>query len=358
MTSPPNPSHEARKADHIRIVLHEDVEPPGPGTGLAAWRLEHQALPELDLDEVEPATTLLGRPLRMPVLISCMTGGVAEGGVLNRRLARAAQRAGVALGVGSQRAALDDPALAETFRVRDLAPDVPVLANLGAAQLRDRGAAARCRRAVAMCGADALVIHANPLQEALQPEGTPGFAGMVERIGDVAAALEVPVIVKEVGHGLSAGVARALADAGVTGLDTAGAGGTSWSEVERHRIADPVLRQAALAFRDWGIPTAESLLACRDALPGGLVIASGGVRTGVDVALCLALGADAAGIAAPLMRAAAAGDDPLDHALRVVHAELRIAMFCAGARTPADLRGAARWSGAAPVPPPVPTPGR
>ncbi len=334
----PLDGHARRKDDHIRIVLEEDVE-RGVTTGLERWRFTHQALPELDLAEVDAGTTFLGRRLSAPLLVSCMTGGAPRGGQLNRRLARAAQQAGVALGVGSQRAALDQPDLEDTFRVRDLAPDVPVQANHGAAQLADRGALARCRRAVRMVEADALVVHANPLQEALQPEGTARFAGLVARIGEVAAALEVPVIVKEVGWGISADVARALAAAGVAGLDCAGAGGTSWSEVERHRIADPALRRAASAFAGWGIPTVESLLACRAELPGGLVIASGGLRTGVDVAKCIALGADLAAVAAPLLRAAAEGHDALALRLRALVAEIRISMFCVGARTLRDLRG-------------------
>jgi isopentenyl-diphosphate delta-isomerase len=267
-----------------------------------------------------------------------MTGGFDGGGELNRRLAEAAQAAGLAVGVGSQRAALDDRTLAATFSVRSLAPDVPLLANLGASELRGPGALARCRRAVAMVEADALVIHLNPLQEALQPEGGTRFAGLADAIAELASALETPVIVKEVGWGLAENVARMLAEAGVAGIDVAGAGGTSWSEVERHRIADPVMREVAASFRDWGIPTADAVPAARRGFPDGLLIASGGLRSGIDAAKCLALGADAAAFAAPLLRAADAGRGALDDELRRLRTELRLAMFCVGAATVGELR--------------------
>lgn len=330
--------HSRRKADHIRIALEEDVSFGELTTGLEHYRLVHQALPELDLADVDTRSEFLGRPLAAPLVISCMTGGAERGTQINRRLARAAQAAGVAMGVGSQRAALDDPALAESFRVRELAPDVPLMANLGVSQLREPGALARCRLAVEMIAADALVLHTNPLQEALQPEGTPHFAGLIDLIGEVAATVGVPVLVKEVGWGIAEGIARALADAGVAGIDVAGAGGTSWSEVERHRIADPVMRRVAATFREWGIPTAESVVACRRGFPDGLLIASGGLRSGLDVAKCIALGADAAALAAPFLRAAVEGEAGLADELRRILTELRVAMLCVGAGSIAELR--------------------
>jgi isopentenyl-diphosphate delta-isomerase len=327
-----------RKADHLRIVLEEDVAGAGVTTGLEAYRFVHRAFPEIDLADVDTSTRFLDHALGAPLVISCMTGGMERGGEINRRLAEAAQEFRLAMGVGSQRAALEDPDLAATFAVRDVAPDVPLLANIGAAQLGGADAVDLCRRAVAMIAADALVIHTNPLQEALQPEGTAAFAGLLDRIGEVAVALDVPVIVKEVGYGIAEDVARALGERAVAGVDVAGAGGTSWSEVERHRIADPVMARVAGAFRDWGIPTAESVLACRRALPDALVIASGGLRTGVDVAKCIALGADAAAIAAPLLSAAVAGPDVLHDVISALIAELRTAMFCIGTTSVVDLR--------------------
>ncbi len=331
--------HSGRKADHLRIAVEEDVGFGSLTTGLERYRFVHQALPEIDLDEVDTQTVLFGRRLAAPLLVSCMTGGVAKGGLINRILAAAAQHAGVAIGVGSQRAALDDPALEETYQVRELAPDVPLLANLGAAQLAGPQGIERCRAAVRMIEADALVIHVNPLQEALQPEGTARFAGLTERIGEAVAAVDVPVMVKEVGWGVAETTARRLAEVGVAGIDVAGAGGTSWSEVERRRIDDAVMARVAEEFRDWGIPTAESVLACRRGHPEGVIVASGGLRTGLDAAKCLALGADAAGFAAPLLKAAVVSRRAADERIRSIITALRIAMFCVGARTVSDLVG-------------------
>ena len=331
--------HSGRKADHIRIAVEEDVGFGTLTTGLDRYRFVHQALPEIDLDAVDTATTLLGRRLAAPVLISCMTGGVAKGGLINRILAAAAQHAGVAIGVGSQRAALDDPSLEETFQIRELAPDVPLLANLGAAQLAGDDGIERCRAVVRMICADALVIHVNPLQEALQPEGTARFAGLVDRIGEAAATIDVPIIVKEVGWGIAENIARRLAEVGVAGIDVAGSGGTNWGEVERRRMNDPVMVRVAEEFREWGIPTADSVVGCRRGFPDGLIIASGGVRTGLDAAKCLALGADAVGFAAPLLKAAVVSRRAVDERLRGIIEGLRIAMFCIGAATLTDLAG-------------------
>ena len=331
--------HSGRKADHIRIATEEDVGFGSLTNGLDRYRFVHQALPEIDLDAVDTTTTLLGRRLAAPILISCMTGGVAKGGLINRILAAAAQHSGVAMGVGSQRAALDDPALEATFQIRELAPDVPLLANLGAAQLAGPDGLDRCLAVVRMIHADALVIHVNPLQEALQPEGTTRFAGLIDRIGEVAAAIDVPIIIKEVGWGIAENIARRLAEVGVAGIDVAGAGGTNWGEVERRRMDDPVMVRVAGEFREWGIPTADAVVGCRRGFPDGLVIASGGLRTGLDAAKCLALGADAVGFAAPLLKAAVVSRRAVDERLRGIIEGLRIAMFCIGAATLTDLAG-------------------
>lgn len=331
--------HSGRKADHIRIAVEEDVGFASLTNGLDRYRFVHQALPEIDLDAVDTGITLLGRQLAAPILISCMTGGVAKGGLINRILAAAAQHSGVAIGVGSQRAALDDPSLEETFQIRELAPDVPLLANLGAAQLAGPDGIDRCRAVVRMIRADALVIHVNPLQEALQPEGTTRFAGLIDRIGEAAAAIDVPIIIKEVGWGIAENIATRLAEVGVAGIDVAGAGGTNWGEVERRRMNDPVMVRVAAEFREWGIPTADAVLGCRRGFPDGLVIASGGLRTGLDAAKCLALGADAVGFAAPLLKAAVVSRRAVDERLRGIIEGLRIAMFCIGAATVTDLAG-------------------
>lgn len=327
-----------RKQDHLRIALEQDVQFKEVTTGLEKYRFVHQALPELDSASIDLSLELFGKRLRSPIVISAMTGGVAAACDINRNLARAAQETGVALGVGSQRAAIEDPALAFSYQVRDVAPDILLFANLGAVQLNYGYGVSQCRQAVEMIGADALVLHLNPLQEALQPEGNTDFSGLLARIERVCRELEVPVIVKEVGWGISETVARRLASAGVTGIDVAGAGGTSWSEVERHRAWSQRAHNIAASFADWGIPTAESVLAVRRAAPRAKVIASGGIRTGVDVAKAIALGADAAGIATPFLKAAAVSAEAVTEAVSEVAEGLRIAMFCVGAASLGHLK--------------------
>lgn len=330
-------THERRKADHIRINLEEDVQFPNLTTGFERYRLVHQALPELDLTAVDTGVELFGKRLRVPLLISSMTGGTAAAAAINRNLAQAAQARGVAMGLGSQRAGLEQTETAYTFRVRNVAPDILLLANLGAAQLNRGYGLEHCRRAVEMIGADALILHLNPLQEALQADGDWDWRGLLDKIAAVCRGLEVPVVVKEVGWGISEKVARWLADAGVAAIDVAGAGGTSWSAVESHRAATEARRRLALAFADWGIPTAEALLQARRGAPGLPLIASGGMRTGLDAAKALALGATAVGIASPFLKAAAESAEAVAAGIDQFAAELRIAMFCAGAGNVAAL---------------------
>jgi len=329
--------HSQRKLEHLRICLEEDVQSPVLTTGLERYRFVHQALPELNLSQIDTTTLFLGHPLQAPIMIAPMTGGTAAAQAINRHLAIAAQELGLGLGLGSQRAAIEDPALADTYRVRDVAPDIFLAANLGAIQLNHGYAPADCQRAVDMIQADALILHLNPLQESLQGDGNTDFSGLLARIEAVCRALSVPVLVKEVGWGLSEDVARRLAAVGVAGLDVAGAGGTSWSEVEKHRAASEMLRRVAEAFAAWGIPTAESIQMARRGAPGLALVGSGGVRTGVDVAKVIALGADLAGLAAPLLRPATVSAEAVILRLQQLIIELRIAMFCVGARTVADL---------------------
>lgn len=336
MSTPPE--IERRKVDHIRINLEEDVQFPRLTTGLERYRFIHQALPELNLDEIDLSTTLLGKRLRAPLLISSMTGGTEMARTINRNLAQAAQAAGIAMGLGSQRAALENPELASTYQVRDLAPDILLFANLGAVQLNYGYDVDHCRRAVEMVGADALILHLNALQEAVQPGGDGNWKGLLRRIEAVCRALPVPVVVKEVGWGLSERVARQLAEAGVAALDVAGAGGTSWSEVEARRAPTELHRRVASAFADWGLPTAETLLMARRGAPNLPIIASGGLRDGIDVAKCIALGAAAAGMAGPFLKAAAVSTEAVSEAITEIIRVLRIAMFCAGAGSIPELQ--------------------
>jgi len=328
--------HTKRKLEQLRVCLDEDVRSMTT-TGLERYRLIHQALPEMALDEVDTSTIFLGHRLRAPLLISAMTGGAALGQEVNQRLASAAQELGLAMCLGSQRAAIEDPSLLATYQVRQVAPDILLFANLGAVQLNYGYGVAECLRAVESVEANALVLHLNPLQEALQPEGNTNFAGLLGKIAQVCQALPVPVVIKEVGWGISAAVAEELCQAGVAALDLAGAGGTSWSEVERYRSATPAEAEVAEAFADWGIPTAEALVAVRQACPSLPLVASGGIKDGVEVAKCLALGASLAGIAQPLLRSATDSSEAVSGQLQIILRQLRVAMFCAGARTVADL---------------------
>ncbi|MGD8813703.1 MAG: type 2 isopentenyl-diphosphate Delta-isomerase [Anaerolineales bacterium] len=318
-----------RKADHIQVSLQRDVH-SGLQTGLEKLRFEHNALPELDLDSIDTGLEFLGKNLHAPILISSMTGGTEAAAKINRILAEAAQEAGVALGLGSQRAALEQPELASSFQVRDLAPDILLLANLGAVQLNYGLDADACQQAVEMIEADALVLHLNPLQEALQPEGNVDFSDLLRKIGVVCKRLEVPVIIKEVGWGLSVDVARRLADVGVAAYDVAGAGGTSWAMVEMHRARNERQAHLAAAFVDWGIPTADALIQIRQAMPDVPLIASGGIRTGIDIAKCVALGADIAGMALPFLQGAVKSKQAVTEILTEIVDILRTCMFATG----------------------------
>ncbi len=337
---PDSSNIEGRKLDHIRVVLGEDINAKGVVTGFAAYRLPHRALPELDLSEVDTTTTFLGKPMRAPLLISSMTGGALETARINEALAEAAEHLGLAMGVGSQRAAVVDERLASTYQVRRLAPHIPVLANLGAVQLNYGFGVDHCRRAVEMIEADALILHLNPLQEAVQPEGNINFKGLLGRIEQVCRELPVPVIAKEVGNGIGAADAQRLYDVGVRVIDVAGAGGTSWSEVERFRHTTSQGARVAGAFAGWGVPTTEAIRAVRQALPDVTLIGSGGVRSGVDMAVAIALGADLAATARPALAPAIdeRGAEAVVEGLEGYLNELRVAMFCAGCADLAALR--------------------
>ena len=319
----------SRKSDHIRINLEEDVR-SGLSTGLERYRFIHQALPEIDLDDVDLNLQLFGRKLQAPLLISSMTGGTAEAAEINRTLAIAAQESGIAMGLGSQRAAVDHPELAPTFQVRHQAPDILLFANLGAVQLNYGYGLKECQKAVDMIEADALILHLNALQEAVQPEGNTRFAGLLDKIEAVCKALSVPVIAKEVGWGFSEQTARQLADAGVAAIDVAGAGGTSWTQVEMHRAQNERQARLAAAFIDWGIPTAQSILNIRSTAPETTIFASGGLRNGTDIAKCIALGASLGGMAGPYLKAATQSVDETIATIHEVKREIQVCMFAAG----------------------------
>lgn len=338
LTAPEMPAAETsagerdRKLEHIQLSLEQRMQLGG--RFFDRYSFVHEALPEIDLAEIDLSTEFLGKSLQAPLLISCMTGGTDSASAINRRLAEAAEQAGIALGVGSQRKALEDPVTAATFEVRRHAPTVAVLGNLGAVQFNYGFGIEECRRAVEMVDADALALHLNPLQEALQPEGQCDFRGLTTKVGEVARDLEVPVVVKEIGCGISAATARRLVEVGVEIVDTAGLGGTSWARIEAARAEDLDLGEL---FADWGVPTPDSIRELA-AIPGLQVIGSGGVRSGVDVAKSIALGADLVGLAQPFLKAAMESTEAVAQRIERILQELKIAMFCVGARTLKELR--------------------
>ncbi|MFZ0531879.1 MAG: type 2 isopentenyl-diphosphate Delta-isomerase [Anaerolineales bacterium] len=327
----------SRKSEHLRINLEEDVQ-SRLTSGLEQYHFVHHALPEINLIDVNPSVKLFGKLLSAPILISSMTGGTREASKINQILATAAQDAQIAMGVGSQRIALEHPELVDSFQVRHVAPDILLFANLGAIQLNYGFRIDECQRAVDMIEADALVLHFNPLQEAVQTEGDTQFAGLIKKVEAVCKALTVPVIAKEVGWGFSKDDITLLIQAGVTAIDVAGAGGTSWSQVEMYRSKDESKRNLAAAFSDWGIPTVEVIQTVIKVAPGLKIIASGGVRTGVDIAKCVAMGASLGGMAGPFLKTASQSVEETIKLINLLKEEVSICMFATGSKTLDQLR--------------------
>jgi isopentenyl-diphosphate delta-isomerase len=330
-----------RKDQHLDLVLAGVGESAGT-TGFSALRFEHCALPELDLDAIDLSTSLFERRLAAPFLISSMTGGPSRAARINAHLAEAAQALGLAMAVGSQRVALEDKDAGGGLdaQLRRLAPDAPILANLGAAQLVKGYGADEARRAVDMIGADALIIHLNPLQEAVQPEGDRDWRGVADALAALVKTVGVPVVVKETGAGISGATARRLVELGVAGIDVAGAGGTNWALIEGARAAGDAAGQVASAFADWGVPTVRAIADVRAACPDTLLIGSGGVRNGVDAAKAIRLGADLAGQAAGVLEAALESAEAVAEHFAVMTRQLRVACFCTGSKDLAALRTA------------------
>lgn len=326
-----------RKAEHVQIVLDEDVTGKGITTGLENYRFVHQALPNFNYNQISIDTEFLGYHLKTPLLISSMTGGTEETGQINESLAIAAQTRGWALGLGSMRVAIEYPEIRHTFQMRKHAPNIPILVNLGAIQLNKGITVKDCKQIVEIAEADGFILHLNSMQEVFQPSGDTNFAGLFRKIEKLCAQLDIPVGVKEVGWGIHGALAKQLYDVGVHFIDVAGAGGTSWSQVESHRTTK-LLQKAASAFRDWGIPTADCVQDVRHHAPDGLLIASGGLKNGVDAAKTISLGADLAGFGRLLLHDAVTEPLHLIERLAQVELELKIAMFGAGADSIATLR--------------------
>ena len=322
----------SRKADHIRINLEEEVSSK-LSTGLERYFFIHEALPEINLSDITISQGLFGKTLESPIIISSMTGGTEEARHINLNLAQAAEKTGIAMGVGSQRAAIENPTLAPSFQIRSVAPTTILFANIGAIQLNYGFTVDECKQAVDMIEADALILHLNSIQEAVQPEGDTNFKGLLSKIEEVCSKISVPVIAKEVGWGFSGKTARALVDVGVTAIDIAGAGGTSWSQVEMYRAQNPAQRRLAEGFIDWGIPTAESIIQVKEAAPDLIILASGGLRSGIDIAKTIALGAIAGGMASPFLRAAVESPEHVIDLINEISHQIKVCMFGAGLET-------------------------
>lgn len=326
-----------RKNDHIRITLEENVD-SGLRTGLENFRFRHCAIPEFDLAKIDTSTKLFGKVISLPFLISSMTGGTKDAIRINKTLAICAEEFNLAMGVGSQRAGIEDASAMQTFKVREFAPNILLFANLGAIQLNNNYTLEHCMRIIDSIEADALILHLNPLQEALMENGDTNFEGLLSKIELICKRLPVPVIAKEVGWGISPEVAKMLINSGVQAIDVAGAGGTSWSEVEKHRMKTEEQKEIAASYKHWGIPTADCIYGIHQDLPQVKLIASGGLKDGIDIAKCIALGASIGGMARQFLLAAAESKKMLSKRILILKRQFEIAMFAVGAENISELQ--------------------
>jgi len=353
-----------RKKDHLFISLNKDVSYKTIKTGFENYRFIHQALPELDLNEIDTSTTIFGKKLNLPLMISPLVGGIAAGENINKKLAKVAQELNIAMGVGSQRLVLeelDNGLTLRSFQIRDIAPDILLFSNIGAVQLNYGFTIKHCRKSIKMINADGLILHLNSMQEVFQPEGNYNFSNLQEKIKNICDNLEYPVIVREVGFGISSETAEKLILANVSGIDVGGSGGTSWIEVEKQRTEFETLKNVAEIFKDWGIPTSESILAVKKTMDKlfnlkksnnksknnsvksnetckFVLIASGGIRDGLDIAKAIALGADLVGIALPVLKKINISIDACISYIKELELGLKIAMFGIGAKSIEELK--------------------
>ncbi|WP_179392670.1 type 2 isopentenyl-diphosphate Delta-isomerase [Sporosarcina sp. JAI121] len=334
MTGPIN----QRKSEHIQISLNENVTGDTITTGFEKVKFIHNALPEINFSDISIDTTFLGHECKTPFLISSMTGGAAFAETINRNLAEAAEERGWGLALGSTRALIESAEHRSSFQVKKYAPSIPIIANLGAVQLNYGFGVDECLRIIEITEANSLVLHLNSIQEVIQPEGNTNFENLLEKIGQLCNAMEVPVGVKEVGWGIDGATAKRLCDVGVSFIDVAGAGGTSWSQVEKFRSTSLVKRIAAEAFSDWGIPTVECISSVRGRIGKQPIIASGGIHTGLDGAKAIALGADIVGFGRSILKEATLSTKDVLEAMEIKELELRMAMFGIGVASLGELK--------------------
>lgn len=317
-----------RKSDHIVLSLNKKTQ-YCVSSGFERIMLIHNALPECFFDEIDLSTVFLGKKISAPLMMTAMTGGCKHAQKLNQRLAETAEKYGIAFGLGSQRAMVENAFLRNTYKVRNVAPSIPLIANIGAAQIK-KYSREQISSLVSVVEADALAIHLNPLQEVIQKDGDRDFSGVLDAISKIVEYLSVPIIVKETGAGISTEVAIKLAEVGVKWIDVAGVGGTSWSKIEYARNKD-----AVHGFEEWGIPTVDSVMMCKGILP---LIASGGVRSGIDAAKALAIGADMVGAAQPFLLALV--NKKLDNEIEKWKEQMKITAFLTGSKNTKQLKSA------------------
>ncbi|WP_077302777.1 type 2 isopentenyl-diphosphate Delta-isomerase [Virgibacillus pantothenticus] len=333
-----------RKTEHIQLCLTENVEGVNKSTGLEGISFIHNALPEINFADIQISTSFLNKPLQAPFLVSSMTGGSELAAKINQNLALAAEEKGWAVALGSTRALLESDAHQSSFLIRKQAPTVPLIANLGAVQLNYGYGVEEAQRIVDMTEADSLVLHFNSLQEAVQDGGDLNFANLLPKVEEICRNLTVPVGAKEVGFGIDGFVAEKLYSAGVAYIDVAGAGGTSWSQVEKLRSQDPLRKAAAEAFNNWGLPTKDCIVSVRNKLPHTPLVASGGIKTGVDAAKAITIGADVIGFARQLLQAATESAESVITTMEQIELELKMAMFGIGAASLEELKKTRRVS--------------
>ncbi|MCT2536144.1 type 2 isopentenyl-diphosphate Delta-isomerase [Aquibacillus koreensis] len=331
-----------RKSEHIELCLTDQVTGDRITTGFDAYRFIHHALPEIDFEEIDVGTNVLGKSIATPFLISSMTGGAAMAETINRNLAIAAEEKGWIFALGSTRALIESHAYRQSFQVRKYAPNVPIVANLGAVQLNYGFGVEECKQIIDITEADALVLHLNTIQEVIQQDGNTNFKDLLTKIEKLCRELAVPVGVKEVGFGIDGQVAKKLSEVGISFIDVAGAGGTSWSQVEKLRSKEKIKKKAAEAFSDWGTPTAACIQSVRESVSDNTIIASGGIKNGMDVAKAIALGADAAGFGRSILKQATESVEALLEVMEVRELELKMTMFGIGAQSIEDLKQTTR----------------
>lgn len=327
-----------KKDDHIFLCMSQKVD-SSISAGFENYVFEHNALPEINFSDIDISTKFLGRKLSMPLMISSMTGGGRLSNKINKALAELANDFLIGLSVGSQKCAFNDKDAAKSFqRLRTYAPNIPIISNLGASQLNYGFGLEECKKAIDMIDADAITFHLNPLHEVFQSNGTTKFSGLLSKIEKICEKIEIPVIIKEVGYGISLPVARKLIDAGVSIIDVAGAGSISWTEVEKNRSSDIVIHESAKSFIDWGIPTAQCIKEISENIKNASIIASGGVNTGVKLAKSIALGASMCGNASEFLRHAIESRSACENYIETLKFELKTVMFCTGCKNISELK--------------------